>query len=207
MPCIKTKQVYLVALCCFALAACGKAPSLTPLTQDAVVLAFGDSLTYGTGTTRKQSYPAVLSQLIKRKVINAGVPGEISANGLQRLPELFEQHSPQLLILCHGGNDFLQKLGDAEAAENIRQMIRLAQSRGIGVVLVGVPKPGIFVSTASFYEDIAEEFNIPYEGEILGDILSNNDMKSDPVHPNAAGYQEFAKALAILLQSAGGVSI
>lgn len=186
------------------LAGCGgSAPKLAKLPADAVVLAFGDSLTFGTGATPETAYPAVLEQLIGRKVWSAGVPGEVSAAGLARLPSALDYYQPRLLILCHGGNDFLRKLGDAQAAENLRGMIRLAKQRGIDVVLIAVPKPGLFPSPPDFYAEIAKEFRLPYEDAALKTILRDNELKSDLAHPNAKGYAKLAEAVAALLKKSG----
>jgi lysophospholipase L1-like esterase len=187
------------------LAACGGSPKLARLAPDAVVLAFGDSLTFGTGADPSESYPARLESLIRRKVIAAGVPGESSAEGLARFPSALDEAKPQLVILCHGGNDFLRKLDDTQAANNLRAMVRLARSRGAQVLLVGVPKPGLLPSPADFYPEIAKEFGLPYEGTALRKILIDNALKSDLVHPNAAGYARLAEAVAALLKKAGAV--
>ncbi len=188
------------------LAGCGGGvPRLPPLPADAAVLAFGDSLTFGTGAQPETSYPAVLEKLIGRKVWSAGVPGEVSAAGLARLPSALEYYQPRLLILCHGGNDFLRKLGDARAAENLRAMIRLAREGGIDVVLIGVPKPGLFPSPPDFYVEIAKEFGLPYEGAALKEILRDNELKSDLAHPNARGYASLAAAVAALLKKSGAI--
>ncbi|HEY6239990.1 MAG TPA: arylesterase [Burkholderiales bacterium] len=187
------------------LAACGGQPKLPPLAPDAVVLAFGDSLTFGTGANASESYPARLEVLIGRKVVSAGVPGETSAAGLARLPAALEEAKPQLVILCEGGNDFLQKLDDGQAADNIRGMVRLAKAQGAQVVLVGVPKPGLLPSPAGFYADIAREFRLPYEATALKKILTDNALKSDLAHPNAAGYARLAEAIAALLKKTGAV--
>jgi len=138
-------------------------------------------------------------------VVSAGVPGEASAEGLVRLPAALDEAKPQLVILCHGGNDFLRKLDEAQAANNIRAMVRLARSRGAQVVLIGVPKPGLLPSPAGFYADIAREFRLPYEETALKKILTDNALKSDLVHPNAAGYARLAKAIAALLRKTGAV--
>lgn len=194
------------ALSTFGIAGCGKARAkLERLGTDAVVLAFGDSLTFGTGAQATQSYPAHLERLIGRKVVAAGVPGEVSAAGLARLPGVLAEVQPRLLILCRGGNDFLRKIGDSQAAANIRGMIRLAKVGGAAVVLLGVPKPGLFPSAPDFYADIAAEFSVPYEETILKKILSDNALKSDLIHPNAAGYALMAEAVAELLKQSGAI--
>jgi acyl-CoA thioesterase I len=193
-------------LAAWPLAGCdGSAPRLTKLPADAVVLAFGDSLTFGTGAQPEASYPAVLEKLIGRKVWSAGVPGEVSAAGLARLPSALDEYQPKLLILCHGGNDFLRKLGDVQAAENLRAMIRFARQRGIEVVLIAVPKPGLFPSPPDFYGEIAKEFGVPYEDSALKSILRNNELKSDLAHPNAKGYAKLAEAIAALLKKRGAL--
>ena len=186
-------------------AACSGGPKLPRLAPDAVVLAFGDSLTFGTGANPHESYPARLEALIGRKVVASGVPGELSAEGLSRLSSALEETKPQLLILCHGGNDLLRKLDDAQAANNLRAMVRLAKTQGAQVVLIGVPKPGLLPSAAGFYEDIARELKLPYEDTALRKILTDNALKSDLVHPNAAGYARLAEAVAALLKKAGAV--
>jgi acyl-CoA thioesterase-1 len=187
------------------LAACGGQPKLSPLPPDAVVLAFGDSLTFGIGANPRESYPVRLETLIGRKVIAAGVPGEASAAGLARLPAALEAAKPQLVILCHGGNDFLRKRDDAQAANNIRAMVRLAQARGAQVILVGVPKPGLLLSPAGFYGDLAKELRLPYEDAALKKILGDNELKSDLVHPNARGYARLAEAIAALMKKSGAI--
>ena len=188
------------------LAACGaKTPALPRLAPDAVVLAFGDSLTFGTGASEGQSYPAVLEGLIGRKVHGAGVPGEVSAAGLARLPSALDYYQPQLLILCSGGNDFLRKLSKAQAAENIRAMVRAARDKGVAVMLIAVPEPGLMPSPPDFYQDIAKEFGIPYEDGALAKILRDNELKSDLIHPNAKGYVRLAEAVVGVLKKSGAL--
>jgi len=189
-----------------SLTACGDSQQqLAPLPDDAVILAFGDSLTYGTGAMKGESYPAVLETRVNRKVINAGVPGELSMQGLKRLPKLLDKYHPDLLILCHGGNDILQKENLAEAEANIRQMIILAENRNIPVILLGVPKPGLFLNDADLYNDIADNTEVTYIPNLIAKILSDASMKSDPVHPNNSGYSKMASVLADALKNSGAL--
>lgn len=194
-----------VVMLWLALAACSAPPALPRLAADAVVLAFGDSLTFGTGADPAQSYPAVLALLSGRRVVNAGVPGEISAEGMARLPGLLAEHRPQLLILMHGGNDLLRKGSRDELARQLRTMVEAARSRGIAVVLVGVPAPGLMLEVPELYAALAKEQRLPYDGETLRMILGERALKADTVHPNAAGYRQLAEQLHRLLRQTGAL--
>jgi lysophospholipase L1-like esterase len=187
------------------IAGCGERPKLQPLPSDAVILAFGDSLTFGTGASDGESYPAQLESLIGRRVVRAGVPGEVTAQALARLPEAIEEHSPRLLLLCIGGNDFLRRLGNEQAERNVREMVKLARSRGVAVMLIGTPEPGFSVSPPAFYSGIAEEFKLPYEGGVIGEVLKDASLKADPIHPNARGYRVIAERLAERLRKSGAI--
>lgn len=201
-----TRHLLLAVMMLVLLAGCGdKVPPVAKLAAGDVVLAFGDSLTYGTGAKPEDSYPAVLGALIGRTVVRAGVPGEQTAAGLQRLPGVLDEHQPRLVIVCLGGNDMLRKRPHDSVESNLRQILSLIKSRGIDAVLVGVPAPGLITSAPEFYEKLAKEFSVPYEGDIITSVLYKADLKSDPIHPNAAGYQKVAEAIAELLRNAGAI--
>lgn len=195
--------IFLIAFC----SACSKpAPRLSRLAPDALILAFGDSLTFGTGVNASESYPAVLAALTGRRVINAGLPAELSAEGEQRLNDVLDREHPQLLILCHGGNDLLRKLDPQQIRAHLRRMIEAARQRGIAVVLIGVPEPKLFNRhSAPYYAALADEFRLPLETSTLARIEGDNALKSDGVHPNAQGYRQLAQAVYALLQQAGAV--
>jgi lysophospholipase L1-like esterase len=186
-------------------AACGRAPGLPRLGADDGIVAFGDSLTHGSGAGPEESYPAVLARLLNRPVERRGVPGETTAEALRRLPGVLNADQPRLLLLMTGGNDFLRKVPRAETEGNLRAMIALAQARGAAVVLVGVPVPGLLAGPPELYEALAAEHGLPYEGRVLKEVLYDNRLKSDPVHPNARGYERIAGGLAALLRDAGAV--
>jgi len=194
--------------CLLLLPACSdRQPRLTTLAVDATLLAFGDSLTFGTGAAPAESWPAVLARLTGREVINAGIPGEVSASGKSRLPGLLDAHHPDLLILCHGGNDLLRKFNPQATRANLGAMIENALQRNIQVLLVGVPGPGfVLLESAELYDSLARQYDLVYEGDILPAVESDKQLKSDHVHPNAAGYREIAEALLRRLQASGALS-
>jgi lysophospholipase L1-like esterase len=163
------------------------------LTHNDTILAMGDSLTYGFGASPEESYPQQLSNLTRLKVLNAGINGETSQEGLERLPTLLGDPSVKLMILCFGGNDILQKKPLSELKNNLTKMIHMAKEKNIEVVLVSVPNLSLFgLSPLDLYEEVAEEENIPLVSGVLADILSQPSLKNDQIHPNASGYKKMA---------------
>ncbi|ACM18933.1 SGNH-hydrolase lipoprotein, lysophospholipase L1-like subgroup [Geotalea daltonii FRC-32] len=196
LPCI---------LMIFLIAGCSGAEPLPKLPADGVILAFGDSITYGTGAASGESYPAMLEQLTGRKVVNGGVPGEVTAEGVQRLPGLLEQVKPAMVIICEGGNDMLRHASHGEIAANLRAMVRIVKGKGASAVLVSVPALDLSFAPPPFYAEIAEEVGIPCDEKTLTRILTKRSLKSDPIHPNAAGYRKLAEGLAKLLHKRGAI--
>ena len=201
-----SRRLPFACLLILLITACGgEQPSLDRIPDDGIILAFGDSLTFGTGVKPTESYPAVLQRLTGRKVINAGVPGELTAAGTKRLPGLLDKHQPNLLILIHGGNDMLRKKDLVIAGNNLRTMIEMARARGIPVVMMAVPNPTLILSPAEFYEEVASSMLVPIEINAISDVLQYPGNKSDGVHPNSKGYRMMAEQLYDFLQILGAI--
>jgi len=174
-------------------AACERSPGALP--EGAVILAFGDSITYGTGAGEEEGYPAVLERLVGRKVINAGVAGETTAEGLARLPGLLAEARPNLVILCHGGDDMTQGVEATEIIANLRAMVRTIGEANAEVFLIAVPPPAPYFQPAAFYNQIARDMKVSIEVTALSNILSRKEMRAEGLHPNAEGYADLAEAI------------
>ncbi|MCF6201982.1 MAG: GDSL-type esterase/lipase family protein [Hydrogenimonas sp.] len=172
-----------------------------------VIVAFGDSLTYGTGARYggvDMSYPAQLSKLIGVEVINEGVPGETAQKGIARLQKVLKQYRPVILILCEGGNDMLRSRKLADLKKDLKEMIDMAIHSGSKVILLGVPEPKqLFLRDAKLYGELADETGVIYLKNIFSDVLSDNSLTKDPAHPNAKGYAIIAKRIAETIR--GGI--
>jgi len=186
------------------LSACDEA-KLTPLPHDGVILAFGDSLTVGVGTSASNSYPAVLTQLTGLQVINRGISGETTAGGLQRLASVLSETNPDLLILIEGGNDILRNKKSAQTKANLAAMIKLTQNQNIAVVLLGIPEKKLFSNSAPFYEELAEEFELVFDPDLMTGLLRTPSYKSDPIHLNDQGYKKMAEGIRDLLSENGAL--
>jgi lysophospholipase L1-like esterase len=138
------------------------------------------------------------------KVVNAGVAGEDTTAGLSRLPAVLKDERPDLVILCHGGNDMLRGQDANITIANLNTMIEMVKDAGADVILVGVPKPALFLKPAAFYQEIASKHGIPIEAKTLSKILSTPALTSDPVHPNASGYKRLAEAIKTLIGESQG---
>lgn len=183
------------------LGACSKQPKMTPVPAGATVLALGDSITFGTGTTPDASYPTVLAQLTGWKVVNAGIPGDTSAGALQRLPELLKEHTPLLVLVSIGGNDFLRRMSQGQTRDNIRNICQQAAAGGAQVLLIAVPELSAVAAVARslsdhpMYAELAKELKIPVHAGGWAEVLSDPTLRADPIHANAAGYAKFARGV------------
>ena len=186
------------------LAACDR-PELLPLRSGDTILAFGDSLTQGAGVPTARSYPSVLQQLSEYPVVNAGVSGEISSRGLARLPAVLDEVRPSIMVLLHGGNDILRNMSESLTRQNLFAMVELAQGHGVQVVLIGVPQKRLFSDSAALYVDLAAQYDLPFDEDVVADLIRTPSRKSDAVHLNAQGYRELAEAVDKLLRSAGAL--
>jgi acyl-CoA hydrolase len=174
--------------------ACGGAKKEAALPAGSKVLALGDSLTAPHGVKPGEDWPTLLGQSTGWAVVNAGVSGNTSAQALDRLPGLLEEHQPQLVLVTLGGNDMLRKLPPGETVGNLGRILDMAAARGAKVVLVATPKPSIAgavfnnLSPADFYADVAKDKKVPLIADALPEVLSDTALKSDQLHPNAAGH-------------------
>jgi lysophospholipase L1-like esterase len=164
------------------------------------VLALGDSLTHGTGAAPEASYPAVLAGLTGWNVVNAGVPGDTSAQALARLPALLAEHRPRLVLVSIGGNDFLRKLPESDTRANVHAACKQALDAGAQVLLVAVPRATVAAALGqmtdhTLYAAVAEDLDIPLQRQAWGEVLAQPELRSDAVHANARGYAQFARSL------------
>lgn len=193
-----------VILVTLLLCGCG-GEKLQALGSEDVILAFGDSLTAGKGVSQEHAYPNILSEITGKKVVNAGISGETTEEGLARLADVLDEVDPALLILFEGGNDILRNQDLSKTQANLSAMIVMAKERGVQVALVGLPRKQLFSSTAEFYNDLAESHELPIEDEIVASLLRQPKMKSDSVHFNRNGYRALAQAIADMLKEAGAL--
>jgi lysophospholipase L1-like esterase len=190
------------------LVACGrsKEAALPPGTK---VLALGDSLTAAHGVAPGEAWPALLATRTGWIVVNAGVSGDTSAGALQRLPALLEENTPTLVLMTLGGNDMLRRLPQGETTANLGRMLTLVKASGAKAVLLATPKPSVAgvvfnsLSPAEFYRQVAKDHQVPLIEDALADVLSDPKLKSDQLHPNAAGHSLLAKKLFDALKAIG----
>ena len=181
-----------------ALAACSKQQKLAAFPAGSRVLAFGDSVTYGTGASTGEDWPTLLSDLTGWRIANGGVPGDTAQASISRMGSLLEEHKPVLVIIEIGGNDFLRRRSESAVKQDIKTLIGLARSAGAQVVLVGVPSLSLITvvagkaADAPLYGELGKEENIPVIGDVFSDVLSRPELCADKIHPNAAGYRRMA---------------
>jgi lysophospholipase L1-like esterase len=161
-------------------------------------IAFGDSLTAGYGASPGNDFPTLLGKKLGLKIVNKGVPGDTTENGLNREEEIVRLQ-PRVVLLCFGGNDALQQLPVEKTFSNLAAMIDRLQETGTFVVLIGIRSASISDRYASHFKKLAKEKHVLYVPNILSGILGTPHLMSDYVHPNDEGYNVIADRLEKIL--------
>ncbi len=167
-----------------------------------LLVCFGDSLTAGAGVDPDQAYPAYLQQLLDRagyeyKVVNAGVSGNTTKDGIDRLDEVVQMH-PQIVVVEFGGNDGLRGLSTTQAQQNLDTMVRVLKANGTKVALAGITLPaqygGAYVqSFNAMFPTIATRYHVPLLPFVLQDVYGvPGDIQEDGIHATAKGNQQVA---------------
>lgn len=162
------------------------------------ICCFGDSLVVGYGAEQKESYPAVIAELTKQTVTSWGVSGETTGQALARTKK-FKGRSFGLVIVTLGGNDILQRVAWADTERNLRTIFTDIQASGAVVAFTGVNGP-LSVGLTDKYRNLCRSQGVYFIPDILAGILTNTDLKSDEIHPNAKGYRLMAERIVAALQ-------
>ena len=192
--------------------ACGKETRLSAIPPGKTVLAFGDSVTFGTGASAGEDWPSLLAQASGWRVINAGVPGDTAEAATGRIQAVLDEHQPALVILELGGNDFLRRRPQKAVKDDLRRIIQTIRQSGPQIVLIAVPELSLLSvvarkpSDAPIYSELAKEEKIPLISDVFADILAHPELCADQIHPNAKGYQQMASSLHTRLKKLGLLS-
>jgi len=179
----------LFALTPFALAKTGVAKP--------VIVCFGDSITAGYGVDPGHSWPDDLQRRLdahgyKYRVLNFGVSGATTKDGVTRLPQVLAAH-PQIVVVEFGGNDGLRGLPITSTRANLDQIIQTLQRAGIQVALVGIVMPPDYgPDYANAFKETftlaAKRFNVPLFPFVLLHVYNvPGAMQADGIHPTAKG--------------------
>jgi len=204
------RKLFLLIAVAILTTACSK-PQEAPLPPGSHVLALGDSLTAGAGVTLQEAWPDLLASKTGWVIVNGGVNGNTSADALQRLPSLLEEHTPVLVLITLGGNDMLRHLPQQDTVANLEKIIALVKASGAKPVLLATPKPSLAgavfqnLSAADFYQPVAEAQQVPLIEDAIAEVISDPQLKGDPLHPNAAGHTLLAEKIYVELKEIGYV--
>ena len=152
------------------------------------IVVFGDSLSYGQGAAREESYPALLAKSLGRPVINLGVKGETAVNAARRINEPL-QENPYMVLLEFGGNDRIRSLPFEQTVAAMEQMVESVQQAGAVAVIVDTGGTSLMSRYGKAYQKIAREKGAVFVPGILDGIFGKRSLMSDQIHPNAAGYK------------------
>ena len=181
------KYFYLIPLL-FLVFGCAKYEPRNYLNSNTDIIAFGDSLTEGYGAAKNEAYPAHLSQMLGREVVNLGVSGDTSAMGLARIDEI-KKYSPYMVLIEFSANDFFRKIPKEATEQNLKEIVRQVQEMGAIAVLVDTGGAYPMEAYTKIQKQIAKEYNALFVPAIMDGIYNKKALKSDQIHPNNKGYE------------------
>lgn len=191
------RKVLLPLLAVTLLAACRHAPpNLNSPGHTIVVL--GDSMAAGVGSGPGEAYPDLLAARLKMEVVNAGVSGNTTADGLARIGEVLAE-DPWMVIVELGGNDFLRQVPPEQTERNLRGILDRLIAGRVVPVLVEMDAP-FAARYREIYGRLGDEYHVPVVEDVFGEIERDPSLKSDQIHPNAAGQRKLAEAIAKEIQ-------
>ena len=169
-------------------------PINLPPTATGPWIAFGDSLTEGYGATEGNAYPALLSRSLGVPIVNLGVSGDTTTDGLKRLDAVARQQ-PRVVLLCLGGNDGLNRVPLTQTIANLGTIIDRLHAEGSFVVLIGIRSASFRDRNAKAFARLAGEKRALYVADFLRGLAFKPVYMSDAIHPNDEGYKRFAERL------------
>jgi len=171
-----------------------------PPINKALVVALGDSITYGIGAENGSNYTNLLAKDLGVRVINAGAIRDTTATALLRLDRDVLSQNPDVVIVFLGGNDFLNGVLPLEMEKNLKNIVQKIQGNDAKVIIVGISYQ--FISDYEhIFEKVAREMNVAgYVPNVLSGILLRPDLMADNLHPNSAGHQIIEQRIRPILE-------
>ena len=136
-------------------------------------------------------YPSQLSGMINREVINMGIPGNTTVDGLARLDSVIEKN-PGYVLITLGGNDLKNRMNKEQAFKNLESIITRLQGNGSLVIIGGINVPVWGGDFGKRYEELAEKTGSVLIPNVYKGIILKRDLMSDAIHPNSKGYSIMA---------------
>jgi acyl-CoA thioesterase I len=164
------------------------------------LIAFGDSLVSGRGTSAGRDFVSVLATRLGEPVINAGRNGDTTETALARLDRDVLSRNPKVVLVLLGGNDFLRRVPRHTTFANLATIVDRIRQRGSAVVVVGVSGGILADSDSDDYEAVARAASAGFVGDILSGIMGRSELMADAIHPNDHGHAIMADRLEPVLR-------
>ena len=177
--------------------------------NDSTILIIGDSLSAGLGVAYNQAWPSLLQDRLNKqdysiRVVNAGISGDTTAGGAERLPKLLRKYAPEIVVIELGGNDGLRGTSINSIESNLRSMIETALGRDAKILLIGMQLPpnygNAYISSfQNLFPELASEYGISLVERLIQRMMNEtwqqNLIQADGIHPTAEGYIQIEKII------------